>query len=47
MADQSVAAPPFFADGGPALYTWMRNARDNTPVMFDEPSQGALVVASS
>ncbi|GAA2311636.1 cytochrome P450 [Streptomyces violaceusniger] len=39
MADQSVAAPPFFADGGPALYTWMRNARDNTPVMFDEPSQ--------
>ncbi|MFG2680495.1 cytochrome P450 [Streptomyces sp. NPDC048392] len=39
MADHSVAAPPFFADGGPALHAWMRNTRDNTPVMFDEPSQ--------
>ncbi|MFB8774652.1 cytochrome P450 [Streptomyces broussonetiae] len=39
MADPSAAPPPFFADGGPALYAWMRNARDNTPVMFDEASQ--------
>jgi cytochrome P450 len=40
MADPSEAAPPpFFTDGGAALYEWMRKARDTTPVMFDEASQ--------
>ncbi|OEV02649.1 cytochrome P450 [Streptomyces oceani] len=39
MADQSATPPAFFTDGGPALYAWMRNARDNTPVKFDETSQ--------